>query len=131
MDSGSNDFINFRDIMIELREERRWSKAELARRAVLDESTIHYIETGKKNPNFITMQKIATGFGMDITELLKHKRTNIEIDVKNKSELIEWALNPDNKPYLEFIYNLSKEVKADELQNLKINLVKEIGGKNV
>jgi HTH-type transcriptional repressor of puuD len=131
LDSVSNDFIDFRTIMIDLRKEHGWNQAELARRSDMTESAISYIESGKKTPNFISMQKISNAFGKDISELLKYKRSNVEINVKSRSELIDWALDPANKPYLEFVYKLSKEVRPDELQNLKISKELVIGGKNI
>jgi transcriptional regulator with XRE-family HTH domain len=55
----------------ELRLERGWSQDDLADRAGLRKALISELETGKGNPTVGTLQRIATGLGVSVREMLR------------------------------------------------------------
>lgn len=120
----TNNILDLKAIIIALREERGWTPAELAKRAGVTDAAISYIESGQKTPRFETMIKIACAFGMDLIELLSYQNNISDSESKNKSdeksELIEWALRPENFPYLLFAKHIASEVPADQLKHLEV-----------
>jgi len=54
----------------ELREKLNMSQLELARKAKVAQSTIHYIETGQKSPTYRVLKKLAAALGVTVSELL-------------------------------------------------------------
>ena len=56
-----------------LRKERGWSQEQLCERAEIDRVTLSYIENHKRNPEYRTVEKIAHGFGITVSELTGYK----------------------------------------------------------
>lgn len=54
-----------------LRNEREWSQEELADRANLHRTYISHLENGKRQISVETLCKIAKGFGITSSELMK------------------------------------------------------------
>jgi len=54
----------------DLRKARHWTLAEAANRTDLARSTLSKIENRQMSPTFDVLQKIATGFGLDVATLL-------------------------------------------------------------
>lgn len=54
-----------------LREEKKISQASLAKAAGIAQSTVCYIETGKKNPSIKTVIKLANALDLDLNNLIK------------------------------------------------------------
>ncbi|MDR3540765.1 MAG: helix-turn-helix transcriptional regulator [Desulfosporosinus sp.] len=54
-----------------LRKGRGWTQQELAGKANVPQSSIHYIERGVRNPRVSTVEKLAVALGVDIVELLR------------------------------------------------------------
>jgi transcriptional regulator with XRE-family HTH domain len=52
----------------ELRKAEEWTQQELADRAQITKSMVSYIESGKRNPNTSTLEKIVKAFGMTLAE---------------------------------------------------------------
>ena len=67
-----------------LRVANGWSQSELAQRATISQSSIHYIESGfRKNPGIMCLQKLAEAFNVSLLDLTDsttpplHNNTNI------------------------------------------------------
>jgi transcriptional regulator with XRE-family HTH domain len=59
-------------VLRKLREERRWSQAQLAKRADVTDAYIAQLETGtRKNPSLEVLKRIAKALGVPVTELLE------------------------------------------------------------
>jgi transcriptional regulator with XRE-family HTH domain len=57
--------------MKELRHERGWTQEEAAEKCGIGQKLFQLYELGiKRNPGLITLDKIARGFGIDVSELL-------------------------------------------------------------
>jgi transcriptional regulator with XRE-family HTH domain len=54
-----------------LRRKRKWSQEELAYRIGMDVSYLSELENGKKEPCLTRIHRIAKGFGLSISELLR------------------------------------------------------------
>jgi transcriptional regulator with XRE-family HTH domain len=54
-----------------LRHERGWSQVELARRSGVAQSTINYLELGKRVPTIQTLRKLARAYDTTATELMR------------------------------------------------------------
>jgi transcriptional regulator with XRE-family HTH domain len=55
----------------ELRRKRKWSQEEFAYRIKMDTSYLSELETGKKEPCLTRIHRIAKGFGISISELMR------------------------------------------------------------
>jgi transcriptional regulator with XRE-family HTH domain len=54
-----------------LRQERQWTLEDLSSRAGVSRAMLSQVETGKTTPTIAVLWKIATGFGVPFTELLR------------------------------------------------------------
>lgn len=54
-----------------MREEKGFSQIMLAEKAKIAQSTLSYIEAGKKSPTFETLRAIGDGLGVSVTDLLR------------------------------------------------------------
>lgn len=52
----------------ELREQRSWSRAELARRSELNPATVGGIENGRLRPYQVQLEKLAAALDVPVTE---------------------------------------------------------------
>jgi transcriptional regulator with XRE-family HTH domain len=85
----------------EMRKERRLSQAALAEKALIAQSTLSYIEAGKKSPTYETLRAI--GEGMDVSVL----------------EILKFDDSPDHSLSMESYYKaLRNSLSEDELHNL-------------
>ena len=55
-----------------IRQKMRLSQSELARKAGIAQSTLSYIESGRKAPQFDTLSSICKGLGISVLQLLAH-----------------------------------------------------------
>ena len=55
----------------EIRLKAKLSQQELAKKAGIGQSTIHYIETGHKSPTYKILQKLANALDVSLNELLE------------------------------------------------------------
>jgi transcriptional regulator with XRE-family HTH domain len=61
----------FRKRLRELRKSREWTQEEAAEACGIDYKLYQFYELGiKANPGLLTLEKIAGGFGLDISDLL-------------------------------------------------------------
>lgn len=58
-----------RTAITKLRQERGWSRAELARQARLNSSTVGQIESGRLKPYKSQLEKLATAFGVPVEQI--------------------------------------------------------------
>lgn len=122
------DSLDIRLKITHLRKARGMSQAQLARSSGLSNAAVCEIESGKKFPTSISLQKIASAFGMDIAELLTYSPdSSISITVEHlgieeNKELLEWIKNPESLPYIKYAYRLSQKISADMLDDLKFSL---------
>lgn len=54
-----------------LRKARAWTQEQLAERSRLSTEYISGIENGRRDPSLSSLRKIARGFGMALSELMK------------------------------------------------------------
>lgn len=64
-----------------LRTLRGWSRADLSERAKVSVGAITKIETGAVEPKITTLEKIASGFEISVSDLLK-----LEIIINHKED---------------------------------------------
>ena len=56
--------------IIELRTEKGWNQSDLARACDKDRQTIQKLESGTVNPTIYTLQQIADGLGVSLSNLI-------------------------------------------------------------
>lgn len=54
----------------QFRQELGWSQERLAKQCGINQSTIHRIEAGAENPKLESVEKIASGLGISLDELV-------------------------------------------------------------
>ncbi|PZR41662.1 MAG: XRE family transcriptional regulator [Azospira oryzae] len=57
--------------IVQLREKKGWTQADLARACMKDRQSIERIESGNTNPTLFTLYEIAVALEIQIFELLK------------------------------------------------------------
>jgi transcriptional regulator with XRE-family HTH domain len=121
----------FGTILKVLRIERGWTQSDVELKTRIKYSTLSDIETGKTPmPRYETKARIASAFGMEVEDFLKQgDRADIiaadsldKTAMKYLDDTILWALKPENRPYIDWIYEKSKKIHVDELVNLRTSL---------
>jgi len=121
------------ELIVHLREEKKITQKELAKRAGLSSSGLSEIESGKKMPRFATLEKIASALDMDVAQLLSYKEEN-DLDKKPSTieniseEIAAWLKTSESMPYILFAYKISKQVPANLLGNIKFLIDINNGG---
>lgn len=72
------------------RDERGWSQAELAARAGFARSTLSKIENGILSPTFEILLKLARGFGVELSDLVRAEAPN----ASNRLQVVRGAPGP-------------------------------------
>ena len=98
-----------------LREERGWTKMELARRTGIDQSNISRIEKATKHTNLDNLEKIATAFEIELYELFYYRDIE-DYSMKEKLELVQ-SLHPLKQELIETMINAF--LKEQEMENTK------------
>lgn len=121
------------ELIVHLREKKKITQKELAKRAGLSSSGLSEIESGKKMPRFATLEKIASALDMDVAQLLSYKEEN-DLDKKPSTieniseEIAAWLKTSESMPYILFAYKISKQVPANLLGNIKFLIDINNGG---
>lgn len=121
------------ELIVRLREEKKITQKELAKRAGLSSSGLSEIESGKKMPRFATLEKIASALDMDVAQILSYKEEN-DLDKKPSTieniseEIAAWLKTSESMPYILFAYKISKQVPANLLGNIKFLIDINNGG---
>lgn len=71
--------MNFGKLLRQLRKEKGLTQAELARLISIGESTVSFYESGKRQPDYETLIRLANVFRVSVDQLLGHQKVNIEI----------------------------------------------------
>jgi transcriptional regulator with XRE-family HTH domain len=58
----------------DLRRARKLSQEELADMCKIHQTYLSGVETGKRNPSLLVLERIATAFGVDPEELVRRRR---------------------------------------------------------
>ena len=72
----------------QLLKEKGWTTNELIRRSNVNQSTVSEIMSGRsKYPRIITIEKLANGFGMTLSEFFDHESFhNLDEDISEKKK---------------------------------------------
>jgi transcriptional regulator with XRE-family HTH domain len=68
--------LNFKDKLIELRKQNKITQDDLAKALKISRSAIGNYETGIREPNFETLEKIADYFNISMAELLNDNQAS-------------------------------------------------------
>ncbi len=85
--------------IIELREEREWSQAQLARKANLSQGSLSNIESGKKQPTITMMDRICAGFGIGLHEFFMPEDYHVDMRIVNTAKKI-LSLRDEQRDFL-------------------------------
>ncbi len=115
---------NFQNIFKRLRVSSRMTQAEIAEKLGISRSTIGMYETGAREPDFNTLEKIADLFNVDTDYLLGRS---------NKTEILpetvgQYYINDDARDMAQFLFehpehkvlfDASRKVKKEDIQFVK------------
>lgn len=106
----------FKDMLKYLRQRAGLSQKELAHRLGLSPSTVSMYEVGQREPDFVTEEKIADFFNVDLCTLRGKDREAASISDPKESALLGMyrRLNPEGKEKL--------EERAEELIRMEYTL---------
>lgn len=68
---NKQNLIDLGRIIREKREARGFTQVELANKAGVDRNYIGMVERGERNPSYISLQKIAHGLSLTVSEMIK------------------------------------------------------------
>jgi len=71
--------MNFGKLLRQLRKEKGITQAELAKLISIGESTVSFYESGKRQPDYETLIRLANIFRVSVDQLLGRQKDNIEI----------------------------------------------------
>ena len=94
---------------LELRKKNKISQKDLAMIAEIGQTTISDIESGRKSPNAVTIEKICTALNITLTEFFAEERPQLEPELRR---LVDTArkLSPEQLDYLQkLLESLSKD----------------------
>ena len=81
------------DELRRLRKEKKLSQAKLAALAGLDPSTVNQIETGARQPNTRTLEKLASVLGVEVSDLFPKAQTPLPLEeskLMDRPEVQAW-----------------------------------------
>lgn len=96
--------------LIALREERRLTQKELAEKLGFSPSTISMYETGKREPDFETLEVIADYFNVSMDYLIGKETIADQVDI------IELREEMRRKPGLRTLFSLTKNATNEDLE---------------
>ena len=70
----------------EIREIYKLTQNDLAKKAGVSQSAIHYIENNDKSPTYETMKKMADGFGISVVKLVKMLNSETKQDKESTTK---------------------------------------------
>lgn len=85
---------------LELRKKNKLSQSDLAKIAEVGQTTISEIESGKKSPNAITIEKICQALNTTLPEFFAEERPELEPELRR---LLDTArkLSPEQREHLQ------------------------------
>lgn len=87
----------------QMREAKGYSQIALAEKAMIAQSTLSYIEAGKKSPTFETLRAIGEGLGVSVAELLRlSEAEGNKTSVKSAESYRDFLTEEELKKLLEF-----------------------------
>lgn len=92
----------------EMREERHLSQAALAEKAMIAQSTLSYIEAGKKSPTYETLRAIGEGLDASVLEILRFDDSGQALSMESYNKVLRDSLSEE---YLQKLLDISLEFK--------------------
>jgi len=101
--------IDYGSKFLELRKKNRLSQKDLATIAEVGQTTISEIESGKKSPTAITIEKICKALNMTLAEFFAEERPELEPELRRLMDTAR-KLSPEQIEYLQKLLEaMSKE----------------------
>lgn len=94
--------MNIGQTILKIRKSRKITQEELAKKSELSKSYISMIESGKKKPTLVTLEKISNSLGIPFS-ILSFLSFNIEEVPSGKKEIFE-KIMPEFKEIIENLY---------------------------
>lgn len=103
----------FHDIFKQLRINGNLTQQEIADKLGISRSTIGMYETGKRDPDFETLEQIADFFNVDMNYLLGIENSSAYYLDREAAELAQFLIdNPGHK----VLFDASRKVPADDIK---------------
>ena len=106
----------FRVRLKELREDMGISQYEFADRLGVAQSTVGGWESGKREPNFDTMQKIANFFGVTVDYLLGRTDVKTPIGPTLDDEANELLEELHKRPEMKVLFSVSRKATREDIE---------------
>ena len=104
---------DFQSIFRNLRIERGFTQAELAKKLNISRSTIGMYETGSREPDYETLEKIADFFNVDIDYLMGRKDRSVYYLNPETAQIAQEVFdNPD----LRILFDAARDVSPDNIK---------------
>lgn len=109
--------MEFKDRLKLLREEKGWSKTEVAKKLGISYSAYSNYEYGNREPNQNMTKKIANTYGVSVLYLLEGKEKIAELGNVDVSFLLTGISNDTNLSSMDFLRLVLENTKSKELAN--------------
>ena len=100
-----------------LRKERKMTQQEVAQKLKLHNSYIGLLERGERIPSLITVERVASYFGIKSSDLIVEEVKGRKLSLKQKELL--YAINDGSKEEIDRIYKIAKIVLGKRLSRKK------------
>lgn len=111
----------------ELREERHILQKELGDALGIAQNTLSQYETGRREPDLDTTQKIADFFGVSVDYLLGREAQKEKPLINNDEELTEYLDELRSRPEKRMLFSVTKNATKAQIEAI-VKMIEEMQG---
>jgi len=100
-----------------LRKERKMTQEEVAKKLGLHNSYIGLLERGERIPSLITLERVASYFGIKTSDLIVEEQKRQKLSLKQKEML--YIINEGSEESIDKIYKVARIVMEKRLGRKK------------
>lgn len=119
----------FSETLVRLRKQDRLTQDEAAKRMGITRSALSMYETGKREPDFETLELIADFYNVNMDTLIRReeKESQPEDLVNGDPELTEILTRARDDPHLRMLFSVTKNAKPEDIE-MAIQIIQRFKG---
>ena len=119
----------FSDTIVKLRKQDGLTQVEAAKRMGISRSALAMYETGKREPDFETLELIADFYNVNMDTLIRReeKESQSEDLVNGDPELTEILTRARDDPHIRMLFSVTKDAKPEDIE-MAIQIIQRFKG---
>ena len=119
----------FSETLVRLRKQDRLTQDEAAKRMGITRSALSMYETGKREPDFETLELIADFYNVNMDTLIRReeKESQSEDLVNGDPELTEILTRARDDPHIRMLFSVTKDAKPEDIE-MAIQIIQRFKG---